>query len=580
MNKQVMAGGDVETGNKSHGSVPGIGQHLLAKLTAPKPIGFFLFLLIVVTTVPALAVSIVLLQRNDVAQREVVHTLAEAMAGSIAEAIDRELSGMMTTLRVLSTTPSLSAGAYEDFYNRAKSALVGSRSHLIVADENLDQILNTRVPFRTALGPIAAPDAAQHALDNREMTISGVFMGETTREWVFEVILPFFPEDQPPRLLILRRNAASIADTLSQQMLRGGWNASLVDREGRVIASSFMSSNVGNPFFLDLSAPSPQTAQLSENTAPETFLAILDESHLSGWNVAVWAPTTVIEQPMVRTLWQLLAGSLIVIALGAVLAWFLGRRIAKPVRHLAIDARRLGAGEPIESISYPIAEVATVSAALAEASADRRAAENEIRLLMREVAHRAKNQLTVVASMAKQTARGAHSLPTFLDSFQKRLHGLARSTDLLIEGGSSGVDLYQLLVAQIEPFRPEDQKRLELSGPPFRLANQAAQTIGLAAHELATNAAKYGAFVTNTGRLVISWNIEQDLLVLVWREYGAQVPRKTSKRGFGTEIIERMLGGTLSADMTRTFHEDGLEYVFRIPVERIIPERASTALPL
>src|SRR5690606_18408500 len=105
-------------------------------------------------------------------------------------------------------------------------------------------------------------------------------------------------------------------------------------------------------------------------------------------------------------------------------------------------------GDPVEAVRYPIAEVATVSAAIAEASVDRKAAESEIRLLMREVAHRAKNQLTVVSSMAKQTARSARSLPTFLDSFQKRLYGLARSTDLLIAGGSAGVELRELLVAQ------------------------------------------------------------------------------------------------------------------------------------
>jgi Signal transduction histidine kinase len=555
----------------------GFRKRLSGLLTGPKPIGFFLFLLILVTTLPALAVAFVLLQRNDAAQREVVETLSEAMAGSIAETIDRELSGMVTTLRVLSTTPSLASGRYKDFYERAKSALAGSGTYLVLLDENFDQILNTRVPYGTPLGPVSDPEPVRRALDARAAVISGVFFEETAERWGFNVILPYVPEGKPPRVLMLTRDAESIANTLSQQMLRGGWNASLVDANGLVIASSFMSTNVGKPFFLDLNAGSPQIARLSNNMAPASFVAITDESAFSGWKVVVWAPTASIERPMRRTLWQLLAGSFIVIALSAGTAWFLGRRIARPVRNLAHDAHRLGAGEMVKAVPYPIAEVATVSAALAEASIDRRAAENDIRLLMREVAHRAKNQLTVVASMAKQTARSARSLPSFLDSFQKRLYGLARSTDLLIAGGASGVDLRELLIAQIEPFRPEDPKRLELSGPSVRLANQAAQTIGLAVHELATNAAKYGAFAARGGYLRVSWQIEEDVLVIVWREHLQRLRRRPVKRGFGTEIIERMLGGTLDAEISRTFHRDGLECVFRIPADRILPERPPPA---
>jgi len=548
---------------------------LRTRLTSPKPIGFYLFLLIVVTIVPALAISAVLLQRNDAAQREVVETLAEAMAGSIAEAVDRELAGMVTTLRVLSTTPSLNTGNMNDFYERAKSALAGTGSHLIVLDENMQQMMNTRVPLGSALGPTSNPEVAQQALNAGAVTISGVFFERISQSWVFDVILPLRDQGQRPRLLVLTRNAETMAETLSQQMLRGGWNASLLDRSGVVLASSFMASSVGKPFFLNVErSSSTQIARPMEGMNSEFYVAIVDESNYSGWRVVVWAPTASVEEPTRRALRFLFVGSLVIIAIGTLAAWVLGRQIAGPVRRLAHDARRLGAGQPVQAVRYPIAEVTTVSAALAEASIDRKSAENEIRLLMREVAHRAKNQLTVVSSMAKQTARSARSLPTFLDSFQKRLYGLARSTDLLIAGGATGVELRELLIAQVEPFKPDDGRRLEISGPPFRLSNQAAQTIGLAVHELATNASKYGAFATRTGRLAINWAIEGEKLVLIWREHVSQLRRRPVKRGFGTEIIERMLGGTLDAEISRTFHKDGLECIFRIPLERVVPERA------
>jgi len=572
--------GDVDTSVNRPDAKHGFGQKVRARLTGPKSIGFYLFLLILVTIVPALAISAVLLQRNDAAQRAVVETLAEAMAGSIAEAVDRELSGMVTTLRVLSTTRSLTTGNLHDFYERSRMALAGTGSYLIVLDENLSQLLNTRVPFGAPLGPTANPASAKQALQTRAAVVSGVFFGQVSQKWVFNVILPILRENQPPLLLVLTRNAETMADTLSQEMLRGGWNASLLDREGIVIASSFMSSSIGKPFFLDVhNGREPQTGRISESVDSQSYVAIVDESAYSGWKVVVWAPTAAVEEPTRRALRSLFSSSLVIIAIGTLAAWLIGRQIARSIRRLAYDARRLGAGQAVDAVRYPIAEVATVSAALSEAATDRKTAENEIRLLMREVAHRAKNQLTVVSSMAKQTARSSRSLPVFLDSFQKRLYGLARSTDLLIAGGATGVELRELLMAQIEPFRPEDMKRLDISGPPFRLSNQAAQTIGLAVHELATNAAKYGAFGARTGRLSVTWTIDGEVLVLTWREHLTLLRRRSMRRGFGTEIIERMLGGTLDAEISRTFHRDGLECIFRIPLKRLAPERTQPASP-
>jgi hypothetical protein len=152
---------------------------------------------------------------------------------------------------------------------------------------------------------------------------------------------------------------------------------------------------------------------------------------------------------------MLALGGLAIIAVGIVLAWMLSRRVTGSVKRLTGEARRLGAGEHVEEGDYPISEFATVSQALAQASKDRQAAESEIRFLMREVAHRSKNQLTVVSSIAKQTARHARSFAAFQDSFQKRIQGLARSTDLLIAGGVAGVELRALVEAQIgHPLPP------------------------------------------------------------------------------------------------------------------------------
>lgn len=538
-------------------------------------IGAILSLLMTAIILPALVFGVVLLQRNNQAQQEMVTTLAEATAGSISETVDRQLLGMVTTLRVLATSRSIEVNDLADFYHRAALALEGSNSYLIVTDGELNQLLNTRVPYGTSLGRIADDETGSRALSSGETQISNAFFGETARRWVFNVLLPMRLPDGERRLLILTQDAEELSGSLASPNLRGGWNTALVDRNGTVVASSFMASDIGKAFFLaDQARPNAGTVRSSITHEGETYETIIAASTLTGWQTIVWAPRSVVQAPMTRSLRVLALGGLAIIAIGAILAWVLGRQISLPIRRLARDARRLGAGEAVEPVEYPVSEISVVSRALAQASTDRQAAESEIRFLMREVAHRSKNQLTVVSSIAKQTARHARNLPAFQDSFQKRVQGLARSTDLLIAGGVAGVELRELLVAQIEPFRPADAGRMEMRGPQFRLSNQAAQTIGLAVHELATNAAKYGAFATERGRLSVSWNKNAAELVLIWREHVPRLRRKAETRGFGTEVIERMLGGTLDAQIERTFHGDGLECRFTMPLEKVQPEHS------
>lgn len=541
-------------------------------------IGAMLSLLIAVIIIPALVFAVVLLQRNNQAQQAMVTTLAEATAGSISETVDRQLTGMATTLRVLSTSRSLMQGDLRDFYVRAQRALEGTDAYVILVDGDFNQIINTRVPFGTQLGPISDIETARRALATGEAAISDAFFGQTAQRWVFTVVLPLPDDETRYRLLILAQDAERLSGSLSGQNLRGGWNAVLVDRAGTVLASSYMSSDIGKPFFLSEAVQPTETAvRRTVHQDGRDYDTIRASSPTSGWETILWAPTAVVQAPMVRSLRVLALGGLAIIAIGGVLAWVLGRQIARPIRSLARDAQRLGAGEQVNAVDYPVVEIATVSHALAQASSDRQAAENEIRFLMREVAHRSKNQLTVVSSIAKQTARHARTFAAFQDAFQKRVHGLARSTDLLIAGGVAGVELRELLSVQIGPFRPSDASRLEIEGEPFRLSNQAAQTIGLALHELATNAAKYGAFAASSGRLKVSWTRVGDNLELAWREVVPRLRRRAVTSGFGTEVIERMLGGTLDAEIERIFHRDGLECRFTMPVAKLEPEMVEGA---
>lgn len=560
--------GSLDNGGVGDRAVP--GTETGRGVARSRPMGFYLTLLVAVIVVPALAFSILLLQRNNAAQREALQTLAEATAGSISEAVDREIRSMLTTLRVLASGTSLRADELQRFHARARAALKDTGIHVLVLNENLVQLLNTRVEFGEPLSQTSDPVSARFAQEQRVAVVSDGFLGQTSQRWVFNVILPPSVSGLFGRYLIMTQDAQNLSAALAQQNLRGGWNVSLVDGNGIVLASSYLASDTGKPFFLGIS---PRTGvrrgKPAENAAESEYMTVAGKSDLTDWTVVMWAPTSSIDAPLRRSVLSLLLGGLAVIALATAAAWLLGRQIAKPAKRLAEDARRLGAGEEVVAVQYPIAEFATISRSIAEAAHDRRQAENEIRFLMREVAHRSKNQLTVVSSIAKQSSRNARTFAAFQDAFQKRISGLARSTDLLIAGGAGGVELRDLIQAQIEPFQPSDPTRLKIEGPDCRLANQAAQTIGLAAHELATNAAKYGAFAAPSGRLSVTWRIDGDRLDLVWRETVPRLRKRAETSGFGTQVIERMVGGTLDAEIERTLHSDGLECRFVMPLEKV-----------
>lgn len=540
------------------------------------PIIFYLAFLVVVIVLPATAFTAVLLARHNVAQEETVETFTVATTRSVVQAVEREISGMITTQRVLMSIEALSDGDLAQFHEHARTALSGTGSYFILADEAFNQLLNTRVSFGTELGRVSELDAARRALQTPDAVVSDVFFGRTAQTYVFNVVRQR-PGIVPPQLAILTQDAAALSNALLTRELPLGWHVALVDSNNTVLAASQDSARVGEPFFIPLREGSGSGMRWRDlSISGEDYRAITQHSILTGWYVVAWAPTSVVTEPLRTTLLWLLLGAISIVGLAAMAAAVVARQIASSVRGLARQARAMGAGEEIAPIPYPVHELAVVSEALADASARRRQAETEARFLMREVAHRSKNQLTVIAAMAKQTARGADSVEKFVESFNNRLYGLARSTDLLLAHGTQGIGLRDLFGTQIDPFRPEDQTRVTKTGVNVYLNVQAAQVLGMAAHELATNAAKYGAFSREGGKLTINWNrAGGGRLHLVWRETVPGFVPPPERKGFGTVVLETMVASALKADVERIVHPDGIEWVFSIPLEQIDPDRDS-----
>ncbi len=191
---------------------------------------------------------------------------------------------------------------------------------------------------------------------------------------------------------------------------------------------------------------------------------------------------------------------------------------------------------------------------------ERKRAEEHAVLLMKEVNHRAKNLLAVVQAVALQTA-GEGNPEVFAEAFSERLAGLAACHDLLVRSEWQGVDAGDLLRSQLIHFTNLIGTRVILDGPPVQLKPTAAQAIGMAIHELATNAGKYGSLSNTAGSVRIVWenvaNNAQPLFQMRWSEHGGPPPAPPQHRGYGhrvmTEMVEYTLGADVSLDLSVAF---------------------------
>jgi two-component sensor histidine kinase/CheY-like chemotaxis protein len=199
-------------------------------------------------------------------------------------------------------------------------------------------------------------------------------------------------------------------------------------------------------------------------------------------------------------------------------------------------------------------------------------AERLNRLLMNEVNHRSKNLLSVVMAVAQQTAYS--NGPDFVRNFSNRVQALAVNQDLLVESQWQSIEILDLVRGQLAHFGDLIQSRIVIEGPALRLSPAAAQSIGMAVHELSTNAIKYGALSRDAGSIEITWktDVEQDdrSFRIRWQEYGGPAVVAPAHRGFGTTVLTRMIEMSLGGRATLDYAASGLVWSNESPLKKIL----------
>ncbi|TNC11459.1 HAMP domain-containing protein [Methylobacterium terricola] len=270
---------------------------------------------------------------------------------------------------------------------------------------------------------------------------------------------------------------------------------------------------------------------------------------------------------------KILLWGLVVATVAAGIGWFAAGLLARPLRRLAIAAAALGRGDAVVVPASAVREAQAISHALTAAAdalrrqgEERRAADARQELLIHELNHRVKNTLATVQSMARQTARSAASLDDFTGSFEARLLAMSQTHNVLTANHWEGAGLRGILSAELEPYAGGRDDRIRLEGPPVSLTPAVALPLGMAIHELATNAAKYGALSAEAGQVAVEWQVGPDTLSLRWRESGGPPVAPPARTGFGTRLIRTSLERELAGEVRLDFAAGGLACLISVPL--------------
>ncbi|HEY2228637.1 MAG TPA: response regulator [Xanthobacteraceae bacterium] len=207
---------------------------------------------------------------------------------------------------------------------------------------------------------------------------------------------------------------------------------------------------------------------------------------------------------------------------------------------------------------------------------ERKSAEERQTLLVREVDHRARNALAVVQSMIRLTR--AETKEAYIAAVEGRITALSRAHVLLSQSRWQGANLSRILDEELAPYRRSEADKIFTAGPEVFLEPATAQILALTLHELATNAAKYGALSSTSGRVKLSWELGPNGLILTWLESGGPIVEPPSSLGYGTRVISASVERQLDGGATFEWHRDGLRFIMSVPLgEKSRPEAGAAA---
>jgi two-component sensor histidine kinase len=508
------------------------------------------------------------------------------LALDLVSAVDRELSGQIATAQMLAASRSLQRGDHLEFWRHAEDAASRANGHFILIDRDHQQLVNTHVAFGTRLPRTNNPDLTDAVLNAGEPMVSDLITVAASEEPILYTVRTPVAVDGVARYVLSyvpRRGA--MLDVLLQSYRPEGWRAVVVDGSGRVIARSHQHDE----FYGQPSPPSiwdqvvGHSGLISGRDLQDVpSLTAYQASSLSDWRVFVWVHESDLDLPAQAARRQLLVWAAFALAVALIAGWLAGRMIQNPTLHLVHAAQDMAGGRPVrckpswlDEANMICEEIAAASRTIRARESSLREAAERMRVVMRELSHRSLNLLTVVQLIAKQSGRLSRDHDDFMEAYNQRIAGLARSQDQLIATEWTEVSLHQLISAHLSPFIPMPSERVDLDGPVLMLRSQAVQNLGMGLHELATNALKYGALSVPEGRVSVTWSVEnegqgQERLLFRWRESGGPAVSRPQRRGFGQLVTDELVPAGVDGQARTELRDDGLVWELDAPLSVLV----------
>lgn len=545
---------------------------LFPRVIAPKRIRTFLVLFALALTFPLVALGIFATNYMATLEEREIENRVLQVARALAENLDRELESAIVTLQTLATSPLLHQNDFAGFYAQASTALRREKAGILLIDHTMQQLLNTRAAFGDPLPKTSDPETAQRVLATKQPQVSDLFMGRISRQPIVNVEVPVMEGEAVRYILIMALDAARFGRILQDQRLEPEWITGVTDNKGIILARSERHEDfVGKPLPKELLEQSRTATGVfrATNVAGQPILRGTVRSEIAGWLVSATVQLSHLEASRRRG--QAFAISMIAtaLALGAALAYIFATFMARPLQSAAHAATALGRGEQITALNSPLVEANTVSTALSAASSELKRRHEHAAFLLRELAHRSKNQLAVIKGMVLQTARDAKDVKQFATQLNQRIQGLAQSQDLMVQQNWQGAWMSDLVSTHLDLFGADRQA--DIAGPPLFISADAAQNIGFALHELATNASKHGALSSSEGRLSVSWHQpDKERVRLEWIEQNGPAVEAPLRRGFGYLVITKLAPQAIQGTAKLDFAATGVCWELDFPASHVV----------
>ena len=482
------------------------------------------------TLLPLILFATGVVYLNHMRAREIAFDRVVEVVRATRLVLDTEIKGVTRALEVLANTRALQQNDLDAFRANAAAFLKNYPGQAIsLATRDGRHLLNTGIPAGQPVPPRINRQSIEAVFSTGKPDYSDLFTGSVIRTPIIVISVPVFRDGKVVYELSFNPPLSLFQNIIQQQRPNDGWTMSIFDRKGvniaRVPNPDRTIGNPGSPSLLSVLLAQDE-GQLLTTVSREgvTLNTAFSRSTLTGWKVVAGTPVAALTAPLWRELGITAGIGAILLVIGLFFAIGMATRIAR--------------GEILHE------------------------------LLINELNHRVKNTLATVQSIASQTLRRADNPAEAIEKFSARLVSLGRTHNVLSDEKWESAQVRDLVDAALAPYAGKEGTRIQVTGPNLRLAPRSALTVAMALHELATNAAKYGALSNDRGRIYVDWVSDDGSgrFRMSWREVGGPPVAAPLRSGFGSKLIEsatNQIGGSA----TLAFSPDGVVCTLACPLQ-------------